>query len=296
MSLDAYINPDFGWMEKSIFLIAALVGVMLCAFLIILGAKLSRSERASFYDKAGNRIQQFYELIISGTSVMSFSCAYVILNHIYSILNGQTGTFVTIWGNWKDFALLLLICLSCVLNTILDKFIIPLKLISKEEKASIRMLSMFYAIILLVYLNYIGDESEYNPVMMYYLGLMIGRFVYFDASFSDFIDALKALFRNIPLLALGLILTGSLSYFGFSSGYLLERNYYIVGIFYTQLTMLAAVFIIHHSHIFSLIICKPDDAEAYDETPKKSVDDPDNDYFSDSDYDAGDELEDYDGQ
>ena len=116
---------------------------------------------------------------------------------------------------------------------------------------------MFYVILILVYLNRIGDESEYNPVMMYYLGLMIGRFVYFDASFLDFFNAIKNAMKNSLLLLMGLILTGALCIFGFEAGFLLERNYYIVGVFYTNLFMLAAVFILHHSHLLNLFVRKP---------------------------------------
>lgn len=263
MTIDAYINPDFGWPEKIVFFIAAFLGVAICVLLITAVARMTASAgETTFYEKAHNRVQRFYELIISGVSVMSFACSYVILNHIYSLTEGQSTTFTYMWENWKDFILLLLICLSCVINTLLDKFIIPLKLISKEEKASVRMLSMFYVIIILIYLNTIGDESEYSPVMMYYLGLMIGRFVYFDASFTDFIDAIKNLFGNLLLLVLGLALTGILSSYGFNAGFLLERNYFIVGIFYSLLFMLAAVFIIHHTHILSLIVRKPKEEKA----------------------------------
>ena len=272
MSVEAYINPDFGPAEKLVFLLAAFTGVVICLALILGGVAISvqsfsREERTgAFYLRAHNRIQQFYEMMIAGTSVMSFSCAYVITNHIYAkVLDGATVSdetfsfFIHSWENGRDFILLLLICLSCVLNTILDRFLIPLKHLSREEKASIRMLAMFYVIIVLVYLNRIGDESEYNPVMMYYLGLMVGRFVYFDASFSDFIDALKNLFRNLSLLVLGLALTGILCYFGFDSGYLLERNYYIVGIFYTNLFLLLVIFVIYHTHVLDLLIKKPVD-------------------------------------
>lgn len=256
MTIEAYINPDFGTPQKIMFFVVAFIGVLLCVFLILAAARISAGSD-SFYERAGNRVQRFYEMIISGASVMSFACAYVILNHIYSLSEGSGSDFVYLWENWKDFILLLLICLSCVINTLLDKLIIPLKLIDKNEKASVRMLSMFYVIIILVYLNMIGDESEYSPVMMYYLGLMIGRFVYFDASFSDFIDALKNLFGNLLLLILGLALTGGLSYFGFKAGFLLERNYFIVGVFYAHLFMLAAVFILHHSHLLNLLVRKP---------------------------------------
>ncbi|WP_027217400.1 hypothetical protein [Butyrivibrio fibrisolvens] len=267
MTLKAYINPDFTLGEKFIFFIIALVGILLCTFGARLVTRLVASGRSSDKNelliKADSNVELFYEMIISGTSVMSFAVSYVVCNHIYSLIqtSGESGAgwmlFYNIWSDGKDFALLLLICLSCVINTILDKIVIPLKVIDRDKKATVRMLSMFYVIIILVYLNIIGDESEYSPVMMYYLGLMIGRFVYFDASFKDFVIALKNMFVSLHLLIMGLILTGVLCYIGFSAGYLLERNYYIVGIFYTHLFMLIAVFVLHHGYTIFKMFRKP---------------------------------------
>ena len=311
MSIDAYFNPDFGWHEKLVFFFAALFGSLLCVFLILLGVKLFSAaiprerRKQEFHSRAQNRVQRFYEMIISGSSVMSFSCAYVILNHIYSLAQGGSAisdgisAFINIWDNWKDFVLLLLICLSCVLNTILDKLIIPLKRINKDEKAAIRLLAMFYVILILIYLNFIGDESEYSPVMMYYLGLMVGRFVYFDASFMDFLDAIKNAFKNLPLLILGLSLTGILCYFGFHAGYLLERNYYIVGIFYTHLFMLASIFIIHHSHLLNLLFRAPKGSAAepemqYEEDDYEYEEDYNEEYDSEYEEDYDYSEEDYD--
>lgn len=322
MSIDAYTNPDFGFQEKLIFLAAALIGIIICIALIILGAKLTTASAPAghrkqiFGERSHNRIQRFYEMIISGTSVMSFSCAYVIINHIYSlsVSSGSSNALLGLWENGRDFILLLLICLSCVLNTILDRIIIPLKRIDKEEKAAIRLLGMFYVILILVYLNFIGDESEYNPVMMYYLGLMVGRFVYFDASFTDFLAAVKNAFKNFPLLLMGLGLTAILCRFGFNAGYLLERNYYIVGVFYTHLFMLAAIFMIHLSHILNLLIRIPkaqaeqssgsgfhvigggSENVGYDEEYDGEYDEEyDEDYeYSDEDYVEYDDYEEYD--
>jgi hypothetical protein len=267
MTLKAYINPDFTLGEKLIFFLIALVGILLCTFGARLVTRLVAGGRSSDKNelliKADSNVELFYEMIISGTSVMSFAVSYVVCNHIYSLIqtSGESGAgwmlFYNIWSDGKDFALLLLICLSCVLNTILDKIVIPLKVIDRDKKATVRMLSMFYVIIILVYLNIIGDESEYSPVMMYYLGLMIGRFVYFDASFKDFVTALKNMFVSLHLLIMGLILTGVLCYIGFSAGYLLERNYYIVGIFYTHLFMLIDVFVLHHGYTILKMFRKP---------------------------------------
>ncbi len=307
MTIDAYLNPDFTTGDKLTFLALALMGILLCVFVILGGVRLSvlglkkKAKRRAIYERSHNRVQRFYEMIISATSVMSFSCAYVIINHIYSVLQGEVGSaeyekfsaFVTIWEGGKDFVLLLLICLSCVLNTVLDKLIVPLKKVDKDEKATVRMLGMFYVIFILLYLNTIGDESQYSPVVLYYLGLMIGRFVYFDASFLDFISALKNMVKNIYLLILGLLLTGLLCYFGFSNGYFLERNYYIVGAFYTHLFMLAAVFILHHSHILHLFVRKPKDKAAYDDPESGYEEDDEYAEYEDAGYEGYEEYDEY---
>ncbi len=270
MTIQSYINPEFDWTRKLIFFLLAFGGILLCDLLVIWrSASVANRQggpdrKAFFFDRAENRVQCFYEMMISGTSVLFFSCAYVVCNHLYSLIEADPYSvseglsfFYKAWGDGKDFILLFLICLSCLLNTFLDRLIIPLKTITKEERASIRLLAMFYVILILVVLNIIGDESEYGPVMMYYLGLMIGRFVYFDASFTDFLAAMKNAIMNLPMLLMGLALVAALSCFGFQAEYLLERNYFIVGVFYTHLFILLAIFIIHLTRFWPLVLRKP---------------------------------------
>ncbi len=263
MTVEAYLNPDFTLLKMLIFGLITLAAIGLSLLLIygvtILVDKASDKrysdydEEVSLEDAFVDKCQRFFEMIIAGTSVLSFSCAYVILNHISALkqsgvmgnLTDIENTLFDLWAEGKDFILLLLILVSCIINTILDSCIIPLKKITRAEKATMRMLAMFFVIILLLYLNYIGDESQYSPVMMYYFGLMVGRFVYFDASLGDFIVALKNMFINLPCMLLNLALTGGLSFVGFFLGYFLERNYYIMGVFYTHIFMLICIFIIH---------------------------------------------------
>jgi hypothetical protein len=259
MSIDAYLNPDFIWYKKLFFFLISFVAISLCIIVIALIQRLRARGRdkeelmEDFEYLLFDQIQRLFEMIIAGTSVMMFSCSYVIINHIYTLITtGAASTdsealklLVTAWSEGKDFVLLFLICLSCVINTLVDSFIIPLTRLPRNEKATMRMLGMFYVIFVLIYLDRVGDESQYGPVMMYYFGLMVGRFVYFDASFRDFLENLKNMFFNLPYLVVNLMITGLLYYFGFSMDFFLERNYYIVGIFYTQLFMLACVFLIH---------------------------------------------------
>ncbi len=281
MTIEAYMNPDFSTSEKLLFLCMALAGVLLCIMVIVAIARSAAARTAKrdveeggaaivgaggnfFVNEVYRRVQLFYEMLIAGTSVLSFSCAYVIANHLYTLLiyRGHSATsgnyrhWIAAWEGGKDFILLLMICSSCVLNTVLDRLIIPLKHTSKEERASVRLLAMFYVIVILLCLSHVGDESEYGPVMMYYLGLMIGRFVYFDASFTDFLDTIKRAGANAYLLVLGLMLTGSLCSIGFREEYLLPRNYYIVGVFYTHMFMLAAIFLLHHLRLIKRFVMR----------------------------------------
>ncbi|WP_155828012.1 hypothetical protein [Butyrivibrio sp. VCB2006] len=259
MSLEAYLNPDFTFGKKIIFLILTFALLGACMGILFLFGKIYgkrydlRCREDYIKEDFEVRLQKLFEMIISGTCVMSFSTAYVVINHVYELV--ETGKAVNLtqleqflvstWTDGKDFVLLFLICFSCVLNSVLDSFIIPLKILKAEEKATMRMLGMFFAIVTLMYLNMIGDESQYGPVMIYYFGLMIGRFVYFDASFKDFIANMKKVAQNSPIFLMYIIFTFILVVVGFKVEFFLERNYYIVGIFHTQLFMILAIFVVY---------------------------------------------------
>ena len=302
MSIKSYINPDFTWDKKMIFflMVSAAIGISLgliyLASMFVLDKKLTgRTKVFALRDAFVDKSQRLFEMIIAGTSVMSFSCSYVVINHVYTLVQSGAGghlnhyerIMIKMWSEGKDFMLLLLILCSCVLNTVLDTLIIPLKRITKEEKATIRMMAMFYVIIILMYLNIIGDESQYSPVMMYYFGLMIGRFVYFDASLKDFLIALKNMFLNSPYLLLAIVLTWLLNVLGFGMGFLLERNYYIVGIFYTHLFMLASIFVVHIAWMIHHRLTRRPGIEEAAKPDDEHLDDYDeyNDYNDYDDYD-----------
>ncbi len=58
-----------------------------------------------------------------------------------------------------------------------------------------------------------------------------------------------------------LLLSGILSVIGFKLGYLIKENYYIVGLLYTDVFILAAIFIMHHLRGILLFIRNEDDEE-----------------------------------
>lgn len=258
MSFDEYWAHYTDAGKMLMFLALALAFSVICVFYILMIVSISarfedRCERRRYYyEKAHNSIQRFYEMVFSGASILSFLAIYYLVDRF-----SPPGSFRDFWDDYKDLLLLLMICLSIVFNNLLDRLIIPLKKLSKEERGSVRLLGMLYVILIFLYIKFIYENNNYDGFIMYFLGLMIGRFIYFDASFRDGIRTMLEALKNFPLLILGLAYTGFMAYTGFTSGYLLVGNGVLVSVFIAHIFMITAIFIIHHSHFMSIFARKP---------------------------------------
>ncbi len=265
---------------------------VICVFYILMIVSVQarfveRSERKQFYyEKAHDTIQRFYEMVFSGASILSFLAIYYLIDRF-----SPAGDFRDFWDRYKDMLLLFMICLSIVFNNILDRLIIPLKKISKSERGGVRLLGMVYVILIFLYIKFIYENDNYDGFIMYFLGLMIGRFIYFDASFTDGIKTMLDAMKNFPLLILGLAYTGFMAYTGFTSGYLLVGNGVLVSTFIAHVFMIAAIFIIHHSHFMYIFARKPKQVITPDAVEEYyDLEDPDE--YDESDYyDSDDEYE-----
>ena len=258
MTLNEYLEHYINGKEMLAFLIYALVALIMCTCIILLSASLISNaatgsrKKLFFYNKSTNLIERFYEMIFSGTSILSFLSAYYLIDRFVT-----SGSFRTFWDAHKDMLLLVMIILSCVFNSFLDKIFVPLKNIDKEEKSSIRLIGMLYIIMIFIYIKYIYENNNYDGFIAYFLGLIVGRFAYFDSSFKDFLKSIKNASKNLPLLLLGLSYTGFMCYIGFSSKYLLKSNGVLVSTFFAHIFMVVAIFIISKSRLLNLVIKKP---------------------------------------
>ena len=236
------------------FFLLTLLLLVVCVSLIILCVSLTarnliKSGRKNyFYNRSSELVERFYEMIFSGTSILSFLASYYLIERFVT-----EGAFRTFWDTHSDLLLLGMIITSCLLNTFLDTVLIPLRVINKEEKASVRMIAMLYVILIFVYIKFIYENNNYDGFITYFLGLMIGRFVYFDASFTDFIASIKRAAQNLPLLIMGLSYLGIMCFIGFGSRYLLISNGVLVSAFIAHIFMVIAILIIHNSNILKLI-------------------------------------------
>lgn len=303
MTLDEYLSHYIVSSEIIIYLLIALGGLIVSLTIILLSStllanKVKRSKKVFFYNKANNLIERFFEMIFSGTSILSFLATYYLIDRFVT-----TGSFRAFWDKHSDMLLLVMIILSCVINSCLDRVIVPLKVIDREQKASVRMIGMLYIILIFVYIKFIYENNNYDGFIAYFLGLMVGRFAYFDASFADFIKSVKLAAKNLPLLILGLSYTGFMCFVGFSSRYLLISNGVLVSTFIAHIFMVIAIAIIYHSRILKLVIRKPkasakrtgrdsSDYTQYDDTPAEDYANY-NESYNDYDDDYSEDFDDY---
>ena len=191
MSFEEYVSHYFDGRKMLMFLALALAFSIICVFYILLIVVVSarfvpREERKQFYyEKANNTIQRFYEMVFSGASILSFLAVYYLIDRF-----SPEGSFRDFWDKYKDMILLLMICLSIVFNNVLDRIRIPLRKLSRQERGSVRLLGMLYVILIFFYIKFIYENDNYDGFIMYFLGLMIGRFIYFDASFREGIQTM----------------------------------------------------------------------------------------------------------
>ena len=184
--------------------------------------------------------ERFYELIFSGGSIIGFMAVYFYLDFF-----DHSGPFFVFWDKYSDYLLLLFMVISIVLNSFLDHVLIRLKRIHREEMASIRLIGMLYMILIFGYIKFIYEDKNYDMFIAYFLTLMIGRFVYFDASFKDFLSCIKLAAANIPIMIMGLTYLGIMCLYGYNTGYLLKHNGVITNIFFVHVYIIVVIFLLH---------------------------------------------------
>lgn len=290
-----------------IFLGLAILCTIISVLIIILAARLSargrtvRARQRAFVARANNLTERYYEMIFSSTSILSFLSAYYLIERFVT-----EGAFYEFWQAHSDMLLLVMIILSCVINSVFDRIFIRLKNVTTEEKGSVRLIGMLYIILIFMYIKFIYENNNYDGFIIYFLGLMVGRYAYFDSSFSDFVDTIRRASHNIPLLLLGLANTGVMCLYGFGSKYLLRSNGVLVSTFFAHLFLVVAIFIVYHTRFIRLLVRKPaapahsdpeeyyeDDGEPYEDG--YYGDDPDGETKYHDDYEEYDNYDDYDG-
>ena len=240
MSNAEYVKHYFTLPDCIIFLVLTLVllAVVYAVFYIYSKGRFNNSRKMQH--EFFSLTERFYELIFSGGSIIGFMAAYYLINRFVT-----SGEFYKFWSDYKDYLLLVFMIISILVNTFLDHVLVHLKRLDRDEMASIRLTGMLYMILIFCYIKFIYEDNNYDMFIAYFLTLMIGRFVYFDASFKDFLHCIKQAAANIPIMIMGLTYLGILCLYGYSTSYLLKHNGVITNIFFCHLYIVVAIFVLH---------------------------------------------------
>ena len=240
MTYKDYLAHYFAIPDCLIFLAIAVAMTTLIYVIFFYYAKAAYKKPEKVRDEFISLTERFYELVFSGCSIIGFMAIYYLINRFLT-----DRTFRPIWDTYKDYLLLLLMIISIVMNTFMDHVLVRIKHLDRDAMASIRLIGMLYMILIFAYIKLIYEDDNYDMFIAYFLTLMVGRFVYFDASFKDFLHCIKQAAANFPILIIALIYLGAMCAYGYTSGYLLKHNGVITNIFFTHLYMVIVIVFMH---------------------------------------------------
>lgn len=210
----------------------------------------AENRRQGFLKLFGRMTEEYYELMFSSTCILFFVGVYFLISFHYFTLSESIWS---IWTKYEDFILLGFIVLSILFNNIIDRHIVPLEKLDKDTKSILRMTGMFYMLIIFAYIKFIYEDNNYDTILGYFLTLVIGRYVYFDASINEFANFIKKFKEIFPSLLLVLISTAMLSLYGFKTEYLLRSNGVVLSLFFAHFFCIMEICLFTRTKFFKYI-------------------------------------------
>ncbi len=205
------------------------------------------NQQHGFQKLFGRMTEEYYELMFSATSILFFVGAYFLISFDYFSLSPGVWQ---LWTRYEDFILLGFIILSILFNNVIDRHMVPLEKLDKDTRSILRMTGMLYMLIIFAYIKFIYEDNNYDTILGYFLTLVIGRFVYFDASIQEFADFMKKLKEILPSLLLVLTSTALLSMYGFKTEYLLRSNGVVVSLFLAHFFCIIEISVLARTKFF----------------------------------------------
>ena len=217
-----YILHYFDPANVGSFLLVSLLGLILVLALVLLIAKLQiqrqlkeeteekakKIRRKKHQRRQYQIVESFYELVFSGTSILLFLS-------LYYIIDERLPQISMYWEKYQDVVLLVFIVLSVFLTSWLDVVLVKLTHLDPEQKASVRLISVFYIVLILLYIRFIYEDTNYDGLILYFLTLTVGRFLYFDFTVKSFLETMRGVLENLPLLVIMSAYSGFVCWYGF---------------------------------------------------------------------------------
>lgn len=256
-----YIQHYFDFKNAGQFLLVAFLGLSVVLAIIVSIAKTEQvhARKVLSMDDEMDRkmykhirrrpymiIESFYEMVFSSTSILTFLA-------LYYIIDEKMPEVATIWHTYQNVFLLIFICLSVFMTAWFDIALVRLTHITPEQKAGVRLVSTLYVVLILLYIRFIYEDTNYNELIMYFITLAVGRFVFFDFTVKDFRNLCHQVAQNLPLLVLMLAYSGLVCWYGFRVQFLLKSNGVIISVLIAHVFMDLSIFVVDKTRIMKAV-------------------------------------------
>ena len=202
----------FSWAVISILVLLFIVAVIYFVTRIILYERRKVDENTTmeemdaivkeYVNRPYEISQMVFEIIICNTCIIVIMYVYYWLAKNLLFLEKYLGIIM-----------LVLIIIAILLNDFLDEKL-KQDMIKEEDKGNIRLISSCSIIMLFSFLKIYFKTAEYDEFLLCYIGLVLGRFIYFDSTLKEFIRCVKNLKSYFIPLIIAFLLTGIISEIG----------------------------------------------------------------------------------
>ncbi len=258
-----YLEHYFNFENAGKFFLVAFLGLALVMTIII---AVSKAQQAAWkrqmeetrtdpgfreYKKMKRKpyqfIESFYEMVFSSTAVLLFLS-------LYYMIDARMPEVAGIWHEYQSIILLIFILMSVTITAWLDLVVVRLKHIDSAQKANVRLTSTIYVVLILLYIRFIYQDTNYNELILYFVTLAVGRFLYFDFTIEDFRSLRDGVTTNLPLLVLMGLYSGIVLWYGFKVQFLLKSNGVIVSTLIAHVFMVVCIVVLHKTKLVKAVV------------------------------------------
>ena len=229
----------FSWAVISIFVLLSIVAVMFIVTRIILYERRKVDENTTMEEMdaiAKEYVNRPYEISQMVFEIIICNTCIIVIMYVYYRLAKN----LLFLEKYLGIIMLVLIIIAILLNDFLDEKL-KQDMIKEEDKGNIRLISSCSIIMLFSFLKIYFKTAEYDEFLLCYIGLVLGRFIYFDSTLKGFIRCVKNLKSYFIPLIIAFLLTGIISGIGLHLEVITTNNIFIS----LMISHFAILFFIH---------------------------------------------------
>ena len=229
----------FSWAVISIFVLLSIVAVIFIVTRIILYERRKVDENTTLEEMdaiAKEYVNRPYEISQMVFEIIICNTCIIVIMYVYYWLAKN----LLFLEKYLGIIMLVLIIIAILLNDFLDEKL-KQDMIKEEDKGNIRLISSCSIIMLFSFLKIYFKTAEYDEFLLCYIGLVLGRFIYFDSTLKEFIRCVKNLKSYFIPLIIAFLLTGIISGIGLHLEVITTNNLFIS----LMISHFAILFFIH---------------------------------------------------